>query len=140
MTATTDQAAAQTEASQALMERMYGAAINGDFEDVLSCLSEDLVVNEPPFLPYGRVYRGLDGFRELIAGVTQVLDVSKMEIDRYVSQGDRVIGIIRMPDIRTGEHILLAEESLIRDGKVVEIVVYFHETRSMLTQGRLPGC
>jgi hypothetical protein len=45
-----------------------------------------------------------------------------------------------MPDIRTGEHILLAEESLIRDGKVVEIVVYFHETRSMLTQGRLPGC
>lgn len=136
MTAT----ASQTEASQALMERMYGAAIKGDFDDVLSCLSDDLVVNEPPFLPYGRVYRGLEGFGELIANVTQVLDVSKMIVDRYVSQGDRVIGIIRMPDLRTGEHILLAEESLIRDGKVVEIVVYFHETRSMLMQERLPGC
>jgi len=136
MTATTS----QTEASQALMERMYGAAIRGDFADVLSCLGEDLVVNEPPFLPYGRTYRGLDGFGELIANVTQVLDVSKMIVDRYVSQGDRVIGIIRMPDLRTGEHILLAEESLIRDGKVVEIWVYFHETRTMLTQDRLPGC
>ncbi|HTK61679.1 MAG TPA: nuclear transport factor 2 family protein [Pseudonocardia sp.] len=136
MTAT----ASQTEASQALMERMYGAAIKGDFDDVLSCLSDDLVVNEPPFLPYGRVYRGLEGFGDLIANVTQVLDVSRMIVDRYVSQGDRVIGIIRMPDLRTGEHILLAEESLIRDGKVVEIVVYFHETRSMLMQERLPGC
>lgn len=133
-------ATSQTEASQALMERLYGSAIKGDFEDVLACLSDDLVVNEPPFLPYGRVYRGRDGFGELIANVTQVLDVSKMVIDRYVSQGDRVIGIIRMPDLRTGEHIVLAEESLIRDGKVVEIIVYFHETRSMLTQDRLPGC
>lgn len=136
MTATTDRTD-QTAASQALMERMYGAAIKGDFEDVLSCLSEDLVVNEPPFLPYGRVYRGLEGFGELIAGVTQVLDVSKMIVDRYVSQGDRVIGIIRMPDIRTGEHILLAEESLIRDGKVVEITVYFHEPRTLLGKPKL---
>ena len=133
-------ATSQTEASQALMERLYGSAIKGDFEDVLACLSDDLVVNEPPFLPYGRVYRGREGFGELIANVTQALDVSKMIIDRYVSQGDRVIGIIRMPDLRTGEHIVLAEESLIRDGKVVEIIVYFHETRSMLTQDRLPGC
>lgn len=132
--------ASRTAASQSLMERLYGSAIKGDFDDVLACLSEDLVVNEPPFLPYGRVYRGVDGFRELISNVTQVLDVSKMIVDRYIAQDDRVIGIIRMPDLRTGEHILLAEESLIRDGKVVEILVYFHETRTMLTQERLPGC
>lgn len=136
MTGTTS----STESSLALMQRLYGSAINGDFDDVLACLSPQVVVNEPPFLPYGRTYHGVEGFGELIANVTQVLDVSKMIIDRYVAQDDRVIGIIRMPDLGTGEHIVLAEESLIRDDKVVEIYVYFHETRSMLDRDRLPGC
>jgi ketosteroid isomerase-like protein len=127
----------RTEASRALMVRMYDSAVRGDFPDVLACLSPDLVVNEPPFLPYGEIYRGRDGFEKLISRVTLVLDVSRMVIDRMVAEDDRVIGIIRMPELASGEDILLAEESLIRDGQVVEINVYFHETRGLHTAPRL---
>jgi uncharacterized protein len=120
--------------SRDLMTRMYDAAARADYDDVFACLSEDLVVNEPPFLPYGDTYRGHNGFRDLIGKVTQVLDVSKMRVIRMVAEGDRAIGIIEMPDITPGgkgEKILLAEESLIRDGKVVEINVYFHQPRTL---------
>lgn len=118
------------------MMRMYDAAVDGRFDEVFSCLSEDLIVNEPPYLPYGAVYRGHDGFRELIRGVTRVLDVAQMKVLRMIAEGERVIGIIEMPDRATGEQILLAEESLVRDEKVVEITVYFHETRTLLTAGQ----
>jgi uncharacterized protein len=127
----------RSEASRALMTRMYTSAANADFEDVFACLSEDLVVNEPPFLPYGAVYSGHDGFRDLIGKVTQVLDVSKMTVIRMVADDDRAIGIIEMPDVATGEQILLAEESLIRDGKVAEITVYFHEPRTLLGAAKI---
>jgi uncharacterized protein len=72
-----------------------------------------------------------------IGKVNQVLDVSKISVDRMVAEGERVIGIIRMPDQKTGESIVLAEESVIRNGKVVEIFVYFHETQTLLTSPRL---
>jgi ketosteroid isomerase-like protein len=125
---------ASTTTSRDLMTRMYESAAKADYDDVFACLSEDLVVNEPPFLPYGDIYRGHDGFRNLIGKVTQVLDVAQMQVIRMVAEGDRAIGIIEMPDIATGEQILLAEESLIHDGKVVEITVYFHEPRTLLGQ------
>lgn len=128
---------ASTTSSRDLMTRMYDSAAKADYDDVFDCLSEDLIVNEPPFLPYGDTYRGHDGFRSLIGKVTQVLDVSQMRVIRMVAEGDRAIGIIEMPDIATGEPILLAEESLIREGKVAEITVYFHEPRTLLGKPKL---
>jgi uncharacterized protein len=123
--------------SRDLMTRMYDSAAKADYDDVFACLSDDLVVNEPLFLPYGATYRGHQGFRDLIGKVTQVLDVSQMQVIRMVAEDDRAIGIIEMPDVATGENILLAEESLIRDGKVVEINVYFHEPRTLLGRPKL---
>jgi uncharacterized protein len=57
---------ASTTTSRDLMTRIYDPAAKADYDDVFACLSEDLVVNEPPFLPYGDTYRGHDGFRNLI--------------------------------------------------------------------------
>jgi ketosteroid isomerase-like protein len=133
MTTTTS----QTEISRALMARIYKAAAAGDYEDVLGCVSADIVITEPGFLPYGGVYRGIDRMREAIGKLAQLLDVSKMVVDRLVADEDRVIGIVRIPDLKTGEYILLAEEALIKDGKVSEICVYFNETRSLLDAPKL---
>src|SRR5581483_10413058 len=75
-----------------------------------------LVVNEPHFLPYGGVHTGVAAFMAMMPKVLELMDVSQMRVERFIGQGDRVIGIIRMPDRATGEEVLLAEESLIRDG------------------------
>jgi len=36
-------------------------------------------------------------------------DASKIFVDRMIAEDDRVIGIIRMPDHKTGESIVLVE-------------------------------
>ena len=131
MSTTTD----ETATNQALMEGMYNAAIAGDFEAVLACLDPSLVVNEPGFLPYGGVYEGIAAFAGMIPQVAELMDLTQMKIDRFIAQGDRVIGIIRMPDRRTGENVLLAEESVIRDGKVVEINVYYNDAQTLIGGG-----
>ena len=69
-----------------------------------------------------------------------MLDVSTLTADRYIAHGERVFGVYRIRDLGSGEDILMAEESVVRDGKVVEITVYFHDVRSMLSRARLPGC
>jgi ketosteroid isomerase-like protein len=122
-----------TETNRALMERMYDAAVAGEFEEVLACLDPELVVNEPHFLPYGGTYRGIEAFAGMIPKVVELMDLAKMTVDRFIAQEDHVIGIIRMPDRRTGEDVLLAEESIIRDGRVVEINVFYNNAQSLVS-------
>jgi ketosteroid isomerase-like protein len=122
----------QAAANRALMADMYASAVAGDFPAVLACLADDLVVHEPGYLPYGGVYRGVEAFAAMIPKVMERLDLAAMTVDRLIAEGDRVFGVIRMPDRRTGDDILLAEESLIRDGKVVEITVYYNDAQSMV--------
>lgn len=56
----------------------------------------------------------------MIGHVTQVLDVAEMRVLRTIADGDSAIAILEMPDLGTGECVRLAEESVVRDGKVVQ--------------------
>jgi uncharacterized protein len=121
------------ETNRALMANMYDAAVQGDFASVLACLADDIVVNEPGFLPYGGTYHGPAEFAEMIPEVVKLMDLANMKVDRLIADGDRVFGVIRMSDRATGKDVLLAEESLIRDGKVVEINVFYNNAGTLLT-------
>jgi hypothetical protein len=39
--------------------------------------------------------------------------------------------VVSVPDIRSGENVLLAEESIVGDGQVAETTISFHESRSL---------
>jgi ketosteroid isomerase-like protein len=121
-----------TETNRALMQRLYDAAVAGEYDTVLACLHPDLVVHEPHFLPYGGTYRGIDAFAAMIPKVVELMDLTRMRVERYIAEHDRVIGIIRMPDRSTGDDVLLAEESVIRDGKVIEINVYYNNAQTLV--------
>jgi uncharacterized protein len=120
------------EANRALMTHMYVAAAKGDFAGVLACLADDVVVNEPALLPYGGTYHGTTDFMNVIPKIAELLDLANLRVDRLIADSDRVIGVIRRADRATGQDVLLAEESRIRDGKVVEINVFYNEARSLL--------
>jgi hypothetical protein len=110
----------------------YAAGVRGDLDAFVSFMSEDFVLHEPPFLPYGGAYRTKQGMLEGFAKICEYLDVSGLEIDHMVADGEHVIGILRAPDRATGELVLIAEESTLRDGKIVEMRVFFHEGRSLI--------
>jgi ketosteroid isomerase-like protein len=127
----------RTEDSRRFVQAMYDAGSRGDVEGLLSHLAQDVVVREPAFLPYGADYHGHQEFLSLFTKIGKVLDITKIQIDYLVADDDKVIGIIRIPDITTGQTILLAEESILRDGKIVEMRIFFHDAQSLIGQTRL---
>ena len=120
-----------TEKNRSLIGEMYSAAKRGDLEAFFAPISPDIVVAEPPFLPYGGTYRGIDGLRSLFAQVTQILDLPNLTVDHLVADGDHVLGLIRVPIVGQDSDVTLAELSIIRDGKVAEMRIYFHRAGTL---------
>jgi hypothetical protein len=63
--------------------------------------------------------------------------MTKISADYLVADGDRVFGVIRMPDLKTGKDVLLAEESVIRDGSIVDMRIFFHDAQSLIGAPKL---
>ena len=120
-----------TETSREIVAALYAALTRGDIDATLSYVADDLVLREPAFLPYGDIYHGKAGMVAAVEKITKYLDVSRVETRYLVADGDRVFGVVSVPDSRSGEYVLLAEESLVRDGKVAEMTIFFHEARSL---------
>jgi ketosteroid isomerase-like protein len=120
-----------TELNRARIEQMYSAAKRGDLEGFFAVISPDVVVTEPQFLPYGGSYRSIDELAGLFAEVTQLLDLPNLTVDHLIADGDHVLGLIRVPIIGQDSEVTLAELSIIRDGKVAEMRIYFHDAGTL---------
>jgi hypothetical protein len=128
MTAATE---TTTEVSRRIGIEVYEAGSRGDLPGLLSLMADDLVVEEPGFLPYGGKYHGPQGLAELVGKIGAYLDLSSVRLDYLVADGARVIGIMRVKQVGTGEDVLLAEEYTIRDGKVSRLRIFIHEAGSL---------
>jgi uncharacterized protein len=126
-----------TEQNRRLMQAIYDAVSAGDLGGVLDRLADDVVIREPEFLPYGGVYRGKERFGDVVGKIAKTYDMTQIKADYIVADGERVIGVLRMPDLATGEDVLVAEESVIRDGKVVQMTVFVHDAQSLISAPRL---
>lgn len=113
-----------TDTNREIVKRFYENLAAGNFEAVLASLHPDIEVHEPACLPYGGVWRGIDGVRELFSLAPQHLDVRVFNVEAIVADGDRVVGMIHTAVLRTGAPILVAEESVIRDGKITRVRVF----------------
>lgn len=122
-----------TEQNRTLVQGMYKAAMSQDVDGVMSCLADDVVVHEPSFLPYGATYHGKQGFGELFAKIAESLDLTTLALDYLVADGDKVFGVLRGAEIGSGREVLLAEESTIRNGRVAQMKIFFHEAQSLIT-------
>ena len=66
-----------------IVEDLYSAAVNGDMESFFAQLSDDLVLTEPGFLPYGGVYQGKEGMQAMRDGdYRKAKRLFEQEIDR----------------------------------------------------------
>jgi uncharacterized protein len=121
-----------TERNRRTVQDMYEAGMRGDFEKVMACLDENLVVDEPPFLPYAGAYRGFDGFQQLMSEISKFLDLAAMKLQYLVADGERVFGVLAVVDRATGKDILLAEQSTLRDGKVIEMRIFYYDAGTLI--------
>ena len=120
-----------TEISRKIVKRFYECVVAADFEGALSCFHPDIEMHEPECLPYGGMYHGKEGVLKLFGGtVSKLLDVKTLRVDAIIAEGDRVVGILRVGVVGTSEPAMVAEEFLIRDGKIFKLnIFYFDPTR-----------
>ncbi|MFD4231203.1 nuclear transport factor 2 family protein [Streptomyces sp. NPDC058545] len=120
-----------TERNRAVVESMFAAANKGDIEGVFSHLSDDIAVIEPLFLPFGGTYRGKDEFLALARILPNYLDVSTITVHYTIADGDRVAACVGITDIATGELTRFIEQFTVRDGKIVENRLFYHDTGTL---------
>jgi ketosteroid isomerase-like protein len=127
---------ALTAETRRVVTAMYGAALRGDLAGFFDQIDPEVVTHEPPFLPYGGSYSGLGALQELLGErVAKHLDITRPTIDRVVVDGDRAFTVIRLRCQETDDETLLAEEAVVRAGKVTELRVFYFDTGSLIEQG-----
>lgn len=113
--------------SRNLVEKLYQAALSGDIASVYEILDDDVLVLEPSFLPYGGEVRGKEAFGGLLQSISACLDLSTMTLESMVADGDTVVAFLHAKTATAGEDVALAERSIVRNGKVVEMKIFYHE-------------
>lgn len=109
---------ARTTSAADTIRDMYEAAINGDLEKFFGHIADDFVLEEPPYLAYGGTYKGREGFAEVFAAATAVVDLSSLEIDYVVGDEERACAGITCAVVGTKVRASIVEEWIVRDGSV----------------------
>ena len=60
------------------------------------------------------------------------MDIERITVHYLVADGDTVIAVIGSPDRNTVQFNHFADESRVRDGKIAEMWLYYHDPQSML--------
>lgn len=118
---------ANTDSAADTIRSMYEAAVEGDQEKFFGYIADDFVLEEPPYLSYGRTYRGPEGFAELFAAATSVIDLSTLDIVYVVGDGERACAAITCDVVGTDARASIIEEWIVRDGSVVWGRVYWFD-------------
>ncbi|MDX3107617.1 nuclear transport factor 2 family protein [Nonomuraea angiospora] len=126
-----------TEQNRAIVEAMFEAGKRGDVEGVVSFLSDDVQINEPLFLPFGKIYHGKEGFFGLAQILPNYLDLAAITVHYTIADGDRVAACVGIPDVKTGELTHFIEQFTIKDGKIVENRLFYSNAGSMVDQPKV---
>jgi ketosteroid isomerase-like protein len=120
------------DANRTLIKEFFEAGSRGDFDRVLEIMAPDIVIRQPPFLPYGGTYIGRDAFPALAAKMTQYIDMKNARLVHLVAGPDVSFAVQQVTDIRTGRDCLMCVQMTIRHGQLVETQVFYHEVQSLL--------
>lgn len=111
-----------------LVRAKYEAAAKGDFAGWISSFTADATFEEPASLPYGGVYRGHAGLREVSAALAVYWAQLRLEIEGAIEEGDSVVVTARARGrSRASDRPLdqpLIEVLRIRDGLIASSRVF----------------
>ncbi|WP_432834816.1 nuclear transport factor 2 family protein [Dactylosporangium sp. CA-092794] len=64
-----------------VLRKLYAALSTGDVPGLIACIDPDVIVDEPPALPYGGVHHGRDVFLQSILGT--MMGHAAIELTEY---------------------------------------------------------
>lgn len=111
---------------------IYALARAGDWDGVEQLLSPDLVIHEPPSLPFGGEWRGRDALRRLFAAVMGLWDAPSVETETIVGDDAHVVALLRftMTSKATGRTFSqpVAEVSRLAGGLVTNMRIHYFDS------------
>jgi ketosteroid isomerase-like protein len=123
------------------LEALFKAASAGEGERAFGMLVDmcapDIVVHEPPFVPWGGDYEGRAEFLQLFALIAQHIDPTKMVVLHMVGDDESVVVLMR-GEFRSNRDadpvpVLLSEWYTFRNGQVVEIRPFYWSVPSLVS-------
>lgn len=122
--------------ARAIVERFVDAFGDGRLDDALSLLHDDFVVHAAGGVPYSGDYQGAEGFRDLIAKIFAVLDLTPSPEMQYLAEGNKVVLYYRLTFTAraSGKSIKMgvAEVLSVRDGLIVELDVFYKDPSAVV--------
>lgn len=120
-----------TEEPQATVARFMTAIGEGRLDDARGLLHDEFVVYEAGGLPYSGEYYGPDGFFELLAKMTDAMELTVGQSVQMLLADNTVAARARLTFTAraTGNSVEmgLVEVYTVRDGLIVELDVYYKD-------------
>jgi ketosteroid isomerase-like protein len=115
-----------TEATREVIKRFYAAIAGWDEDELRAVVHQDAELHQPPTLPYGGVYRGLEEMMPLWKNIVLPSgDKGNAYVDSMIVEGDRAVVIAG--NTRDGKPSLACEDYLVRDGQIVRIRMFWFD-------------
>jgi hypothetical protein len=108
----------QTEQTRRVVRAIHAASARGDLESERQLFSPQLVIEEPPYLPYGGTFHGYDGFLQLASQAIRFVDFSSLVLDSLTVEGDLAFAVIRVR-LLSGTEIIATEQWRVEKGLAV---------------------
>jgi ketosteroid isomerase-like protein len=117
-----------TSETRDVIERMYAAAAAGDMGTLAEVMAPDVVIQEPPFLPYGGCYQGLQEFGGVFGEALKVIDLSRLELQSLTVEDGNAFGVVTVPLVSGEGEARIIEHWTVTDGHVTSGTIYWFDT------------
>jgi len=108
----------QTEQTRRVVRAIHAASARGDLDQERQLFSPELVIEEPPYLPYGGTYHGYDGFLRLASQAVKFVDFSSLVLDSLTVEGNLAFAVCRVR-LLSGAEIIATEQWQVENGLAV---------------------
>src|SRR3984893_3386137 len=116
----------QTEQPRRVVRAIHAASARGDLEKERQLFSPDLVIEEPPYLPYGGTYHASGGFLRLATHAIQFVDFSSLVLESLTVEGNLAFAVIRVR-LLSGTEIIATEQWRVEKGLAVHCRISWFE-------------
>ena len=119
----------QEEMQMATAQRLYGAALTGDWATVTEILTPDCLIVEAEALPFAGTYRGPQGMADLFVKFGSVLTIKDLKMAPMMCAGDTVTVRIELVVDNHGMDETLKVVELLRfeNGRVAELTPFYFD-------------
>ena len=120
----------QAQDLMAIAQRLYGAALTGDWKTAGEIIAPECVIVEASALPFAGTYQGLEGLKALFAKFAESISAKNLKFRPMLSGPDLVCAQLEIIVEHAGKDVALKVVEILRfkNGRVVELTPYYFDS------------